>query len=485
MFSKHILRLGEVPDNVFVDDCITIPVYLVDEANKLCRPREPFSKVAVRSRIVVNDTESRPSCSDKTYKDMNSSDTAALVELADSNLAPAFDVEEDSCFLGGDGVGTLRVIFRQLSMNFENRKFVLCVCLENQTRRDMEATPAQTTHFFVISQKLVLMEENKSLYTWRKDEGSKQKCIVYRVSLVDRHGKIVVGKKVALKLTLLYKSGQIVPHQNIMMVHPDSELMLNGHQEYVVIRVRINEVSTRHMGQPFQVLIEPDIAVMPSTADVCPVLSVPVEVRSKRNNRATAVDDDNMSDISENPRKKSLRSSERSSRDIMRSEPTRPDYLNNQTSFQATQSRSISSGPSRPRTDPVTVADAIEKLTAWAEIVIEGLESIQWERVGYAMGANGRPDLNKPLFNIPNPHTTIAEIIEGYLDHAKPSLSFLSGMVDEEAEDNRYRNNNDRSAASTVEPSSRTRDNRFLNLVSCVNSLVSEDANRDGKYIFL
>lgn len=44
---------------------------------------------------------------------------------------------------------------------------------------------------------------------------------------------------------------------------------------------RVNEVSNRHQGQLFQILIAPDINQSPMSGDIGCVLSTPIEVKSK------------------------------------------------------------------------------------------------------------------------------------------------------------------------------------------------------------
>ena len=93
-----------------------------------------------------------------------------------------------------------------------------------------------------------------------KEEGGKDKCIELQIVLVDAESKQVRNRKVPLKATLVYYRGQffsqqtIVPviQQSILALSPESRFMIDENGDGI-IKMRINEVSTRHQGQMFQV----------------------------------------------------------------------------------------------------------------------------------------------------------------------------------------------------------------------------------------
>jgi hypothetical protein len=474
--SALFIKLGEVTSNIFVDDCLSIPMFLVDDADKLNSPPEQFNKVTVQCRVEL------------AAGAVNAEDTKC--QLADPVFAPAFDVEPDSCIIRSNGTGTLRLTFRQVSMNFENRKFVLCVSMKNNAR---EVVAAQTKPLFVISQQLVLNEDYSSTYTWYKDEGGKDKCIEYAVHMVDRVGSKVKGKKVALKVTLMYKNGQQVPQQNILTVLPDSKLVLDERSGSALIRVRINEVSTRHQGQFFQVLVSPDIAVGPSTADVCPVLSVAVDVKSKRNHHKERDRDrvaaesrmiplstiqqrfnsgNSENNFSEHPNKRLRQTSDDSVVSSVNDEPLRSvvrladHQCIHEDGVVIDNCMCKSHGHHlRYSEKPVDFSGAVGNLVLWAKTVMKGMENIQWKQVGYATGPDGNPDITKPLFSIPNPHEAITDIVQEYSDYIQPSLHFLGGMVDDthghdEHDHHHMHKNSD----------AHMYDDKFLNLLSCMDS---------------
>lgn len=116
-----------------------------------------------------------------------------------------------------------------------------------------------------------------------KDEGGKDKCIELIAHIVDENEVAVRGREtVPLMATLIYENGLVVPQQNILQISPDSKAYIDTY-EPARIKLRINEVSMRHLGQAFQLKLHPDVIQLPSAGDICPALSVPVEVKSKRN----------------------------------------------------------------------------------------------------------------------------------------------------------------------------------------------------------
>jgi hypothetical protein len=104
------------------------------------------------------------------------------------------------------------------------------------------------------------------------------------VHLQDCDGQKVRNRKVPLKVTLCYRNNGVVPQQSILQLSPDTRAVIDEHFGESLIKFRVNEVSTRHQGQMFQVLVAPDLTVAPSAADIMSVFCTPVDVKSKRNN---------------------------------------------------------------------------------------------------------------------------------------------------------------------------------------------------------
>ncbi len=99
----------------------------------------------------------------------------------------------------------MTVLFRDVSGNYDNKKFALIFKAIHSTYKISSAT---SQPMYSIRHKLVVEEENKAPYVWYKDEGGKDKCIEIKVSLRDSENKIVKDRKVPLKCFLLYSNNQ-------------------------------------------------------------------------------------------------------------------------------------------------------------------------------------------------------------------------------------------------------------------------------------
>ena len=179
------------------------------------------------------------------------------------------------------GLVTLKL--NEASANHNNRKFVvrfMAFTLEG----DLNSVFGYSIPLTVVRYRLKIQEEfsEHGSYIWMKDVGGKDKSIDLNVSLVDTSDKVVLNRRVPLRVRLLYSNGAAVPQQDILHLSPDSQLVI-GANGSARIKCRINEVSSRHQGQLFQVLVSPDFELPSSLADISPCRSVPVEVKSKIN----------------------------------------------------------------------------------------------------------------------------------------------------------------------------------------------------------
>lgn len=149
------------------------------------------------------------------------------------------------------------VQINDVSMNHDNRKIVIRFTPKT-SEYDIQA--AQSLPITSVRHKLVIREDHSTSYTWYKEEGGKDKCIDLTIILVDSEGNQVRNRKVPLKALLVYYRGQYfsqqtinpVPQQNILALAPDCRLLIDENGDGV-FKMRINEVSTRHQGQMFQV----------------------------------------------------------------------------------------------------------------------------------------------------------------------------------------------------------------------------------------
>lgn len=178
-------------------------------------------------------------------------------------------------------VVTLRL--KEPSANHNNKKFVIrftALTLEGE----VNSICGYSIPITVVRFKLKIQEEfaDHGSYIWMKDVGGKDKSIDLQVGVVDNNDTFVMNRRVPLKVALLYASGVLVPQQDILQLSPDSQLLI-GQGGFTRIKCRINEVSSRHQGQLFQILISPDYDLPSPLADISPARSVPVEVKSKIN----------------------------------------------------------------------------------------------------------------------------------------------------------------------------------------------------------
>ena len=176
------------------------------------------------------------------------------------------------------GVVTCRL--NEASSTHNNRKFVIrfmAFTLEG----DLTSVVGYSVPIKVVRYRLKILEEfaEHGSYIWMKDVGGKDKSIDLQVSLVDIEGSVITNRRVPLRVELLYSNGSSVPQQDILQLSPDSQLAI-GTSGSTRIKCRINEVSSRHQGQLFQILISPD---GDGLTDISPGRSVPVEVKSKIN----------------------------------------------------------------------------------------------------------------------------------------------------------------------------------------------------------
>lgn len=240
------LQVEEVDKYLFVDNIFTLSFWVLDlETN---RPR-------VGDHWLVNVTISY----DQPHLECNQ----GLIDVI-------------SCSgIDSTGYGKVQFKVRDISMNHGNKRF--CLIFDGTNPITAQTLRGQTNPFVCVRHKLVIREENQTPYAWYKDEGGKDKCIEFQAILIDGNNTIVLGRVVPLRAVLMYYGGQPVLQQNILTVSPDSRAAIDE-TGIAKIKLRINEVSNRHRGQLFQVLVSPHF-----NDDVSPALSMPVEVRSKRN----------------------------------------------------------------------------------------------------------------------------------------------------------------------------------------------------------
>lgn len=170
------------------------------------------------------------------------------------------------------------------------KKFIFEYSFNN---KDMESISCESEVLYCVRYKLnvfgfsnVESTENNS-FIWYKDKGGRANCIEMAVNLVDITGNAVfVDNPISLKAVLYYFSGERVDRgdgQNLFVLHTDSIMELTRNAS-AVVKLRINEVSNRHLGQLFKVQFSVDAATL-RASEYGPVFTNGINVKSKINKR--------------------------------------------------------------------------------------------------------------------------------------------------------------------------------------------------------
>lgn len=183
-------------------------------------------------------------------------------------------------------------------MDYSNKSFLLHFSTDSSTSNNDYIVPIISTPIYSIRHQVVLKEIYSGPYVWYKDEGGRDKHIELKLSLVDASGTLVTNRSVHLKVTLLYQNGTVVGNQDILMMPIDSQPCIENGEGSV--RFRIDSVSKGHQSQSFCAYVEPDTAVSPYCGDINTVTSLPVQVRSKRNNNSKKKDSNITRTVSNN-----------------------------------------------------------------------------------------------------------------------------------------------------------------------------------------
>uniref|UniRef100_A0A7S3MI57 Uncharacterized protein n=1 Tax=Spumella elongata TaxID=89044 RepID=A0A7S3MI57_9STRA len=256
------LKVQKIDPYQFVNKCFTIAVVLPDSFPDISRR---ISNLPLKVDVCFDDESYQSESLDRSYH-------PNLVEV----------VSNTNIDRSRRGLVTLRL--KEPSSANSNKKYVIkftALSLEGETT----SIVGYSVPIMAVRHKLKISEEfaGHGSYVWMKDVGGKDKSIDLQVGLVDANDSYVLNRRVPLRVALLYASGTPVPQQDILQLSPDSQLLIaqNG---FTRIKCRINEVSSRHQGQLFQILISPESDLQSlSLGDISPAHSVPVEVKSKIN----------------------------------------------------------------------------------------------------------------------------------------------------------------------------------------------------------
>lgn len=249
---------------------------------------EPYQFVDKEFTIVVTLPDTFPDISRRTSNlplkvDVCYEEEAGNFDPLDRNYNPSLIDVVTNTNIDRSRRGVVTVRMKDASANHGNRKFIIRFIVFT-LEGDLSSVYGYSMPITVVRYKLKIQEEfaNQGSYIWMKDVGGKDKSIDLQILLMDTNDNVVVNRKVPLRVVLIYANGVTVPQQDILQLSPDSQLFV-GHNGFTRIKCRINEVSSRHQGQLFQICVIPDFDLPSPLADISPARSVPVEVKSKIN----------------------------------------------------------------------------------------------------------------------------------------------------------------------------------------------------------
>eukprot|EP01038_Epipyxis_sp_PR26KG_P005007 gene5007-6993_t len=257
------LQFDSIPDYVFQDKDFTVQVSIKPHAPPNCLMEQ------LRMNVKINDEDDVDGINNNEYY-------PDLIQTKGIEMKTVNDVT----------VALVTVSLKSLSITVMNgkikrRKYLIYAEVIDLVHDLIKGTSRPIT---VVRQQLKIIEnEVGPSYAWYKDEGGKDKSIELTIYLMDSNGNIVIDRHVPFTIKLIYQGGQIVQQQDILVLSPDSTKNIEIGSGCARLKLRINEVSTRHRGQLFQILLTPDTNILTNLADIGPASSIPVEVKSKRN----------------------------------------------------------------------------------------------------------------------------------------------------------------------------------------------------------
>lgn len=174
------------------------------------------------------------------------------------------------------GMIPFKITIHNVPENHNNQRFLFRISSPYS-----EVMPCYSETITCYKYRLVF-ETESSVNPWFKDENRQDRYLEYRLLLVDAQNEILQDKYFVLDAAVYYENGNIVPQQNIMTVHIDSNLFINELGQ-AFVRFRINDVSKNHQKQRFCLVVS--CKPSPESEFVAPAVSKPLEVRSKRTKR--------------------------------------------------------------------------------------------------------------------------------------------------------------------------------------------------------
>jgi len=303
------------------------------------------------------------------------------------------------------GTATVQMQIANLSMHYENRKFVLHASCEGGDGSYI--TPAVSEPMLAIRYRLTI-EEHNIRGTWYKDEGGKDKCIDLHLGLRDSNNELIVARKVPLRVSLLYESGMKVLRQEILKINPDNKLLIDETGK-ALLRLRIEDVSKNHQKQSFIIQVSPDTGKHPLNSDISPAASIPIEVRSK---------------INASTRQKRTRDLAMSNSHALLppSSTQRTDVKSSASSVLPSSLSLPANSTTIPGNAALSPSSAVTAMIDWMYTAIESMLVMKWRQYGNERQPDGS---TRPLYEMTNPNSVIDELVQRFNDAAVPSANYL------------------------------------------------------------
>lgn len=365
--ETYHLKVSEVPKFPFLDKWFDVRVSLTTDTGRL----KTGLDVPLQIRMKCVDSDE--------YADH-------VLDIADSS----------STKISSSGMTNIRCRILNGVSQYRERKFVM---VATPIISDIHVIDAVTSSMMPIRHRLVINNIDEIPGVWFKDQGGRQKCIDIVVGLVGENSENITNRSIPIKIRLQYLGGESVVKQEILEVTRDS-CMYIGATGRTELKVRINEVSMRHQGRCFCVVVTPDTLKDPTCSDVSPATTSGIEIRSKLVKSKRPLEEPMEQYSSPEERPTNLRKTAHIptiSPISLQPQILTPPRIISQDSFF--------------RPPPVMFSHPPRNTTEWAQYVVNRLQHMRWEQIGSEIEPSGS---HRPVYSMRNPNAIIDEILSSY-----------------------------------------------------------------------
>eukprot|EP00639_Heterosigma_akashiwo_P016303 CAMPEP_0206386634 /NCGR_PEP_ID=MMETSP0294-20121207/16070_1 /ASSEMBLY_ACC=CAM_ASM_000327 /TAXON_ID=39354 /ORGANISM="Heterosigma akashiwo, Strain CCMP2393" /LENGTH=501 /DNA_ID=CAMNT_0053837739 /DNA_START=52 /DNA_END=1553 /DNA_ORIENTATION=- len=390
--------------HIFFDEPFQVEIYLTSDRNDL-------QKVSNQLKISIKDDSGEEFTQDSDAIETD----PAEVELTDGAGKFSLKVTEKASLIGNKIHVHVSSVFGDCVVTGTSNVLVLCKA------------------------SLSLVKEPPT--KWFKDEGGKGNCIELQVKLQEE-GSMLFGDKdqVPLNACLLYEDGNVVSQQGILQMARDAQLTTNS-EGISTLKFRVSEVSQRHQGQNFRIRIQPNTNLQPTLTNIAPATSRPFTVLSKRKKkekereereafeqqfrgappafpafmaaggappfpgpggafRQEADDDDpELGPPSAKKPRTGAPGGPLAPAPFRMASGAPPPAA---AFMAAVAGPPLAPAPAATAPPSEAMGAALDGVLKWVGLVLDLVQKLQWEMVGYEMGRNMEPDTTRPLFRCPS-----------------------------------------------------------------------------------